>query len=436
MAAYGAPALPLAALVLPVHIYLPTFYASDLGLGLTLVGTLLVIARLWDGITDPLIGWISDQLPARWGRRRSVVLAGTPLVLIASWMLLVPPVEVSGAYLLGWSLALYAGWTAVILPLSAWGAELSEDYHERSRIAAWREGFVLAGTLAALVLPVLFGVDARSDAAAALKVLAIFIIVLLPGAVALMAWQVPDRSPPASRAVGKLSGFKAILANEPFRKLIGAYLINSVANGLPATLFLLFVGNVLQSPEAAGLLLVAYFLAGVAAVPLWTWTSRRYGKHRVWCVAMVWACGWFALVPFLGPGDVWLFLAISIATGLALGADLVLPSSMQADVVDVDTQTTGRRRAGIYFALWGMATKGALALAVGIAFPILDLMGFQDGGENDATALLTLTALYAALPVILKAISIVLIWRFPITEADQAARREKIAENEGRSVPA
>ncbi|WP_366657642.1 MFS transporter [Fodinicurvata sp. EGI_FJ10296] len=431
LAAYGAPALPLAALGLPVFIHLPTFYATTMGLGLTAVGAILLFARLWDVITDPLIGFLSDRTTGRFGRRRPWIVAGTPLVLTATWFLFVPPDGAGGWHLLVWSLVLYLGWTMMILPLSAWGAELSPDYHERSRISAWREGFLVVGTMLALALPVAFGYVDAQDAGGALTVIAVMIVVLLPASVILLLAVTPDsRFRSTAGAAGFLPGLKVLRRNAGFRRLIAAYLINGIANGLPATLFLLFVTHRLEIPGQAGSLLAMYFFCGILAVPMWLKLSYRYGKHTVWCAAMVWACIWFAMVPFLGPGDFWAFLAICILTGIPLGADLVLPASMQADVIDADTIETGERRAGLFFALWGMATKLALALAVGMAFPILNLAGFSEDGGNGAPALITLVVLYSLLPVIFKVGAIVLMAGFPITAERQYEMRRRLEERD------
>lgn len=414
LAAYAAPALPLAALTLPVYIYLPNYYADDLGLGLAAVGAILLVARLWDVVSDPLIGWLSDRgvgLPVRWGRRRPWIVAGAPLVMLSCWMLFAPPSGAGAAHLMLWSVALYLGWTMMILPLSALSAELSADYDARSRIAAWRESFILAGTLATLgALALLDG----QGAASALRWLGVGVVALLPICTALMVWRVPEPAAPRTSGLSLRRGWGLLAGNRPFRRLIAAYLLNGFANGLPATLFLLFVERALHAPERAGALLFVYFLAGIAAVPLWLRLSYRYGKHKVWCAAMLVSCTVFAVVPALGPGDVWWFAAICVATGLCLGADLVLPPAMQADVVDVDTAESGERRAGLFFALWGMATKLALALAVGVAFPLLEWAG---------SASFMLVALYSLLPIAFKLAAIALMARYPLT----AARHAEIA---------
>jgi Na+/melibiose symporter-like transporter len=132
------------------------------------------------------------------------------------------------------------------------------------------------------------------------------------------------------------------------------------------------------------------------------WVARRYGKHRAWVASLVLASATFVWVPLLGPGDALLFGVICVLSGMCLGADLALPASIQADVVELDREAGGGERAGLLFGLWGMATKLALALAVGIAFPLLDLAGFDSAGTNEPTALLALALLYGALPVLLK----------------------------------
>ncbi|MEH6727540.1 MAG: MFS transporter, partial [Hyphomicrobiales bacterium] len=168
------------------------------------------------------------------------------------------------------------------------------------------------------------------------------------------------------------------------------------------------------------------FLCGIIGVPIWLKISARLGKHRTWCVAMLLALPVFLLVLLLGEGDVWWFGIICILTGLTLGADLTLPASIQADVIDLDTAETGEQRSGLYFAFWGLATKASLALGVGLAFPLLSWAGFDAQADNTSSALFTLALLYGGLPVLLKALAIGLMWNFPLDEARQIELRTKI----------
>jgi glycoside/pentoside/hexuronide:cation symporter, GPH family len=418
--AYGLPGLPLAVLGLPLYVYLPAFYAETFGLGLAAVGAALLVARLFDVLTDPLIGHLSDHTRSRLGRRRTWILAGAPLLLVGATLLFVPVGTPGIAYLLVLSLLTYLGWTLVALPYTAWGAELSPHYHQRSRIAASREGFVIAGTLLAAAAPVLLGHG--QNTAATLASLSIWLWLLIPVSLAVLFVRVQE--PARRRApVAWSEGWLILAGNRPFKRLLLAYVLNGTANALPATLFLLFTGHVLGAPDMAGMLLLIYFAAGVLSLPLWLRLARTTSKHRAWTISMLWACAVFLWVPFLSEGQIWAFAVICLLSGLSLGVDLALPSAIQADVVDLDTARGGGERAGVFFGLWGMATKLALALAVGIAFPLLQLAGFEAGAENSPGALLWLALLYAGLPVLLKFAALALMWRFPIDAGSHAHLR-------------
>lgn len=416
--AYGALGFPLAVLNLPLYVYLPTFYAEQMGLGLATVGIMLFAARLLDTLSDPLIGELSDRIPTRFGRRRPWLVAACPVLLIGTWMLFVPQAGAGAGYLFVWTSVAYIAWTVMLLPYAAWGAELSGAYDERSRITSVREGFVIVGILFATGGPAILGIEA-GEQDRILKLLATSMLVVLPLSLLFLLLKVPE--PPAipEPRLSLRDGWRVALANRPFVRLVGAFFLNGIANGLPATLFLLFVANVLETPAQTGPLLLLYFLAAVAGVPLWLRVSYRIGKHRAWAASMLWACLVFVWVPFLGPGDFWPFLVICCLSGLSLGADLALPASIQADVVDLDRLQSGRRRTGLFFAAWSMVSKLSLALAVGIAFPVLALIGFEAGGQNTRGALFGLAALYGLLPVMIKLAATALVWNFPIGAARQ-----------------
>jgi Na+/melibiose symporter-like transporter len=171
----------------------------------------------------------------------------------------------------------------------------------------------------------------------------------------------------------------------------------------------------------------------LVSVPFWLLLTKRYGKHRVWVGAMILVCAFFVWVPFLGEGDAWWLLVISLFTGFGLGADLVLPPAMQADVVDLDELRHGEKRTGIFFAVWSIAVKLSLALAAGIGFSVLELVDFQRVvGDNLPGALLTLAILYSIVPVIFKLAAISLMWGFPLTAAKQAQIRRLIEAQDRR----
>ena len=146
---------------IPVLLYLPLVYSKDFGLDLAEVGLILMLARIADVITDPLIGTFSDRTNSRFGRRKPWIAAGAALMMISAFQLFNPTVlntmPIDNWHLLTWSVLLWLGWTMINIPYYAWGAELSDDYNERTRITGWRQAFGFLGNVSVLAVPVMAG---------------------------------------------------------------------------------------------------------------------------------------------------------------------------------------------------------------------------------------------------------------------------------------
>lgn len=426
LTAYALPALPLAALGLPLYALVPTYYTETIGLPVAATGWALLLIRLVDALTDPVTGYVADRMRPAFGRRRLLFALSLPLAALSALMLYWPPPDASILWLTGWGMGLSLAFTLAIVPYSAWGAELASGYHERTRLAAFRESFTLLGTLLAIVLPFAVGFERTGFSGLAMLGVAVAVLLLVFGGITLL--RVPEPVDHSKRQVPLGEGLRLLSINAPFRRLILAFFLNGFANGIPATLFLYFVSARLGLPEARGPLLFLYFLAAVGGVPLATLASRAIGKHRAWCVAMALACLIFAAAPLLPSGSFYPFAAICLLTGVLLGFDLALPPAIQADVIDADTASSGAQRAGFYFAAWGLATKLSLAAGAGLVFPALGFFGFDPalGAGNDDRALTALAVLYAWLPIALKLAAIALMWNFPLGEAEQKALRAQI----------
>lgn len=428
LVAYGLPAAPLAALTLPLYVLVPTYYTETLGLPLASVGLALVAVRVFDAVNDPVIGWLADRFRPQFGRRRTFFAASLPLTALAAFMLFWPPAGVGSGYLVLWGLLLSLGYTGTLIPFTAWGAELESDYNNRSRLASIREGLTLAGTLIAIALPFSIGFDSTAGGANGLALLAVVVAVTLPLFGAFTVWTVPEPDEHTRQRLALVSGLRHLARNQPFLRLIAAYFLNGLANGIPATLFLYFVSDRLGMPDARGPFLFVYFLFGIAGAPLASVVARRLGKHRAWGAAMIANCIVFAAAPLLEPGAAIAFGAICVLTGLCLGFDLSLPAAIQADVIDVDTAESGEQRSGIYFAAWSLVTKLSLAAGVGVVFPLLGMFGFdpQSGQQSGPSALLALAVIYAWVPIVLKLGAIAVMWNFPLDETAQRALRQRI----------
>lgn len=428
--AYALPAFVVTLPTIPVYIHLPALYGVELGLGLATTGFILLISRVFDTVTDPIVGVLCDRYAFRGNRRKPWIAVGAIIAGLGLFKILNPPTDIDAGYLLAWSLVLYSGWTMVAVPYTAWGAELSTSYDERTRITSWREGVGLLGIIGAGALN---AATANLGWTAAESSGAIAWLAIVLGVVFVPFLLFGVRENPAGReaqaAAGLLNfrqGVGVLWANRPFVRLLSAWFLNGIANGIPAALFFIYLEHGLGAgARLVPLFILVYFAAAIVSIPLWQLCSRRIGKHRTWCWAMLGACAAFVTVPAIPEGQFAAFAAICLVTGMGLGADLVLPPAIQADVVDYHKLRSGRAQAGLQFALWGMSTKLALAAAVGLALPGVAAFGFDPAVPTEAGKR-ALTVIYALVPVVIKILAIAVIWRFPLTAKRQAAIRTRL----------
>jgi len=397
--AYGALGLPLAFVALPLYVILPNHYATEFGVPLATLGALLLGARLLDAVADPWIGRLADGWFARSARTLLVAAALAAVLVAIGFRGLFFPWVQGGAALLVWCAALlaltYLSYSVLAVLHQAWGARLGGDEAVRANIVSWREGLALAGVLVASVLPSVAGLSVTSG---------VFALTLAIGLVLLARAPQPR--------LGTIRGgpplLWAPLATPSFRRLLAIYLVNGIASAVPATLVIFFIDDRLAASAQQPLFLASYFAAGALSMPLWVRVVARLGLARAWLAGMLLAIVTFAWALGLGEGDVGGYVAVCIASGIALGADLALPGALLAGVIR--RAGHGERLEGAYFGWWNFATKLNLALAAGIALPLLALFGYQPGAR-DAAALQALSLAYCLLPCLLKLVAAALLYR-------------------------
>lgn len=394
--AYGLLGLPLAFVALPLYVILPNHYAREFGVPLATLGAILLGARLFDAFIDPLLGRFSDHLFAR--STKSVLALGAiaALVLAAGFtFLFFPPVRTPGALIVWASVMLmvtYAAYSALSVSHQSWGAMLGGNEAERSRIVAWREGLGLVGVVLASVTPVALGLPATT---------AIFFVALIAGWLAWTRAVRPTAVP--AHAAASAHGMSAMLRpfkHVNFRRLLAVFMLNGIASAVPATLVLFFIQDLLQAPPAMEpLFLGSYFLSAALSIPLWLAIVKRIGLAASWLCGMALAIAVFGWATQIGAGHTTAFLAITSLSGLALGTDLALPGALLAGVIQRNGDSG--RAEGAYFGWWNFATKLNLALAAGLALPLLGLFGYAPG-VHSPQALSALVIAYCVLPCVLK----------------------------------
>ncbi len=420
--AYAAPAFALAVVGIPVYVYIPKFYTDVVGVHISALGAILLIVRLFDAVTDPVIGLLSDRARTRLGRRRPFIASGAVLTIAAIILLFNPP-SMSPAAATAWFMllifALFFFWTVVIVPYEALGPELTFDYDERTTLFSLRDGALIAGTLAAAASPAAIKWLAHLPPGPGGERETFFLLSLIYSPLILLAcgWCIGTlrelTAKPAVITAGIFNRVLSSLKNRPFRILLIAYTVSALGNNLPATLILYYVEYVLQS-RWADLFLMLYFITGVLFLPMWVYASGRSGKKTVWLLAMAINTGAFFLVFFLGPGDEVLYGLLVFVSGIGFGATLAIPSAIQADVIDYDELLTGERREGLYIGLWSIAKKLAAAVGVGIGLALLGASGYVPNIRQSDSVVRTLRILYALVPCLCNAAAILIALAYPI----------------------
>ena len=391
---YGFLGLPLAFGALPIYLYVPDFYARSGLLGLSTIGAILLLTRLLDALADPCFGWMIDRY-----RRKPVLFAS--LLPFALGFIALFTLPLNGFNPAIWLFAALAcctlGFSAAMIAYQAWGGDMGVDTAERLRLTGAREAFILAGVVIAAMIPTAVADDPLVGMAWLPFFLIAFVLLAIPVICGLPAGHQIRNEQSLTARLG------IIWSDQIYRRLLLVFMANGIASAFPATLFVFYVADVLQTPARTGLLLATYFFTAALAVPIWVRIAQWIGRPRTWLFSMILAMVAFVGAAFLGAGD-WLgFLAICVVSGAAVGTDLTLPASMVADLGEKQGAT------GIYFGLWNLVAKINLALGAGIALPLLSLLGYTPGSieHNDV-----LVAAYVLLPLSLKSIAMVLLYRW------------------------
>ena len=392
---YGALGMPLAFVALPLYVHLPNFYASTYGVPLATLGVLLLLARLFDAFTDPWLGRVSDRLferSHRWvlwtgGVSGVIMLMGmAALFFPPTWAL--PHVNI---WVLAGLMITYTAFSQVTIAHQSWAARLGGHDVWRAQIVAWREGAALVGVVLASVLPSLLGWSGWLSAFGVLWVVGWW-----------LWWAAPVPTPLGRGAPGPAQLKPSLIhpwRNPVFRRLLGVFVLSGLASAMPATLVLFFIQDRLDAAAMEPLFLATYFVAAAASMPLWMKAVARWGLARTWLAGMLLACVTFIWAATLGSGDVWGFWLVCALSGIALGTDLALPSALLARLI-ARAGDQGQHE-GSYFGWWNLVTKLNLALAAGLALPLLGWLGYTPGTASE-DGLAALTWAYAVVPCLIK----------------------------------
>lgn len=415
--------------------YLMKFSTDVLLIAPAVMGTIIAASRLWDAISDPLAGYLSDRTNSKFGRRRVWMYAAAVPMGLAMIMMWSPPYILKGVELIVWmavALLLYeTASTAFFVPHGAIGVELTPNYHERTRLYGYSHMIGAIGSMLGLISLQLMSMseDKRSFAVA----LSCLAGVSVTGIVIWSTRMLPERLDYQGRGgINVFRSFYDVFKNSHARLLLFIYAIETFGAASVGMLVPYLVEYVIPMPDLWVALLVVYIVPQFIFTPFWIWAAKRVGKKRIWALSM-WlsAFTFFAIfwVTEAGP-MIWI---LAFILGFASGSGTVVAPAIQADVIDYDEYLTGERKEGVYLAVWNLVRKSAgslTALAVGFG---LQLSGFEPNVQQTEQVQFAIRALFGLLPAAGYVIGALLFLRFSLNEAEHAEIRQSI---EARKAPA
>ena len=401
-------------------IMLPAFFAEVHGFEISVIGIIIFLSKLIDIITDPLVGWLNDK---NFFPRKAYLLIGGILSGLALTQLFLKQDIDQEIFLFVWLSILYLGWTMFQIPYLSIGYDLEKNYFLRTKLSATREFFILLGLFCSLGIPMFFSISNE-------KLLEnIVFIATLFGLMGLILFcsLIPENKRTNEKKIKFKKVIKNLKKNIYFSKIFLVLVVNNLANVFPMVLFAFFITYVLGGDDSnRQTTLFFYFLFAIMGVPFWTIISKKYGKKEVWSLSLFMSAMFFLLVFFLEDGNFLFFIIISCITGFCLGADLIIPPSIQADITDWHRSKFGEDISGVLFSIITFLNKFAFAVVSIFVFGIMGVLDFDTGGEINTKVRLFIIVSYALAPILLKLLAAYLLVNFKLKENELQKIQKKI----------
>ena len=418
-----------------IQFFLLVFYTDGALIVPALAGSALLVGKIYDAINDPIFGWISDRTTSRFGKRRVYMIFGALPLALSIVLLWRVPAGLSDVAIFGWIVGTFIFYdtmnTITSVPYYALTAELTDDYDERASLTAFRMVLgVPAYLVGAALTPALVGIFAAKRMG--YGAVGIIYAVVAAAVLWIAAAGIRERKKisESKSETPPLRAFLATFRNRPFVQLIVAYLIAAIAFALTQTLMAYYLTYQLrmedQVPLVMGLLLVTI---GVFLFP-WKMLAERWNKGPAYALGLAIAGVAVAATFFLPAHPTPAIYLIAFVAGIGFSAQWVFPWAMVPDVVEIDRLETGEHRGGMYYGVWGFASKLTAALGIALTGWVLQLSGYVPNVEQTEQALLGIRLFFGPVPLLVLAIALPLLIRYPITRQSHAQVLEELAAME------
>ena len=427
---YNVPAIGVGFMFFLVSLYLMKFATDILLISPVMMGFIFGLSRIWDAITDPLAGYLSDRTNFSMGRRRPWMIVSAPFICFSFLMIWYQPVELSVGFASLWIavavLLFYSSMTAFNVPHHSLGAELSPNYHERTKVFGVRHMVWNCGSLLALLAmhQLIVGNNPKKDA---------FDIALVAGLItsALIIWTVfrtQEREEYQGRGEkNPIIAFSDVLKNKHAVLLLVVFFIENLGFATIGILTPYVAEYIVLRPDRTAIYIFTYLIPCILSVPLWIAVSKRIGKKKTWLISMGLTGFGFGGMFFLYPGADALILTLAFLCGVGGGSGAAMAPSIQSDVIDYDEYLTGKRKEGTYFATWNLVFKTATGITFMITGFVLGASGFVPNQDQTETAKFAILVLYALFPFVCYLIGGVILTRFSLNESAHQKIRQALS---------
>jgi Na+/melibiose symporter-like transporter len=435
MAGFSFPAMPLAAFLQSKYILLMPLYAITMGLDAKAIAGIFFTTKMFDVVTDPIFGVVSDRYRTPWGRRRPWLVIGTLILMVAIYMLFIPTGKVGANYLFGWLIVVYIGWTLTTVSHTAWALELSPDYDQRTQITGWLQVAAMIGMMLVALTPAVLeqlGTPTHAEKVAAVGWM---LIVLLPVAVFTCLRSLPEPEAPPPAHIGFRRALAIVAGNWALLRLLAANAAITAAYAVVQALFVFFVTSTLLLGERTGFILFFLMVGGMVFIPVWVKLAQHFTKHATMQLAVLYGMAVPVLLFFLPPERLWLTALAFLFVGAITSAHELLPRTMMADVCDQDQAESGTERMGLYYALLQLSSKLAAGFMASAIYMGLSWLGFdaKTGGQNSQAMIDDVRYLIVFTPIAAYVVVLLLMWRYPIDRERQKELRRVIDERSGNA---
>jgi GPH family glycoside/pentoside/hexuronide:cation symporter len=427
---YGIGDLGNAVVNSAIQFFLMKFYTDGALILPALAGNALLIGKIWDAVNDPLFGWLTDRTSSRFGKRRVFMLFGAiPLAISIALLWYVPVMDQVRTFIwIALTFILFDTlWTLTNVPYYALTSELTDDYDERSSLTTYRMVMAVPAYLVgAAITPAIVGLFALQRTGYAL--IGIAYGVLAAVALLISAAGIRERK---TVAVSKPepSPFKSMLSalhNKPFVWLCVTYFVVNISFAFIKILMAYYIEYQLLMKAQTTLVMGLMLVCVTISLPFWQWLGRKMDKGPAYALGMLVGGAAVVLTFFLPHQSTGLIYLVSVLAGFGFAAQWIFPWAMVADVADYDRVESGQQRSGMYYGVWGLATKISEALALAAVGWILTGFGYVPNVEQTPYALLGIRLFFGLVPALFIFVALPFLFKYPITRVSHAEVRRRL----------